>query len=76
MPRTSTVPNDLSRRGKYGLELAKHKLKIRIQKEEIEKLKRALRSQSVVVANLKKSNDYLLEAAEPVARPNGESEGS
>ena len=58
------------------LELAKHKSKIRNQKEEIDKLKSALRAQSVVIANLKKSNDYLLKTAAPEARLNGDGDAA
>jgi hypothetical protein len=74
MMRTSTAPNDLSRQGKYGRELAHHKAKIRTQKEEIDKLKRSIKAQNVEITNLRKSNAYLLKTAEPEARPNGDGE--
>jgi hypothetical protein len=64
MPRTATAPGKSSR-ANQGLELAQHKNKIRNQKEELDKLKRALKTQSVVVANLERANKYLLQTAEP-----------
>ena len=75
MPRTSRVREKPSRRPPdqvRGLELASHKAKIRTQKEEIEKLKRALKTQAVELTNLKKSNDYLLKTAEPEPHQNVE----
>ena len=48
MPRTSTARKDLAREAKYSLELAQHKLKIRNQKEEIDKLKRSLKAKNSV----------------------------
>jgi hypothetical protein len=44
MPRTSKARSDLTRKAKYGLELAHHKLKIRKQREEITKLKRSIKA--------------------------------
>jgi hypothetical protein len=75
MPRASRVREKPSRRPPdqvRGLELAKHKLKIRNQKEEIDKLKRALRTQGVELTNLKRANDYLLKTAEPEPHQNVE----
>jgi hypothetical protein len=48
-----------------GLELAKHKQKIRNQKAEIDKLKRALRAKDSLVGRLQKANNYLSRTAEP-----------
>ena len=44
MPRTSTARSDRDLRAKYGLELAHHKAKIKSQREEIEKLKRSIKT--------------------------------
>jgi hypothetical protein len=46
MPHTSKTRKDLARETKYGLELAQHKLKIRTQREEIDKLKRSLKAKN------------------------------
>jgi hypothetical protein len=51
-------------RNDKGLELAKHKQKIRNQKEEIDKLKRALRAQNGLVSRLQNANNYLSRTAE------------
>lgn len=45
MPRTTTAPDKPSPRAKYGLELASQKAKIRNQKDEISKLKLAIKVQ-------------------------------
>jgi septal ring factor EnvC (AmiA/AmiB activator) len=63
MPRTSTVPKESARRDKLGLELASHKAKIRNQKEEIDKLKRSIKSQNVLVARLEDMVAYLTRTA-------------
>jgi hypothetical protein len=52
-------------RNDKGWELAKHKQKIRNQKEEIDKLKRALRAQNGLVGRLQNANNYLSQTVEP-----------
>jgi hypothetical protein len=67
MPRTSRVPEKSSRRPPdqvRGLELAKHKLKIRNQKEEIDKLTRSIKAKSELVARLEGMVKYLTRTAE------------
>jgi hypothetical protein len=46
-----------------GLELAKHKLKIRTQKEEIDKLTRSIKTQNVLIARLEGMVKYLTRTA-------------
>ena len=64
MPRTSTAPKELTRLDKARIELAKHKMRIRNQKKEINKLKRSIKDHGVIVANLRKANDYLVRTAD------------
>jgi hypothetical protein len=67
MQRTSKVPKKPPRRPQdelRGSELAEHKLKIRNQKEEIDKLKRSINAQRNHAARLEGMVKYLTRTAE------------
>lgn len=59
MPRTSKLPKDIARR----TELAKHKEKIRRQKEEIVKLQMSIKARDRVITGLNAANAYLTKTA-------------
>jgi hypothetical protein len=63
LKRTSPAPSKPPRPGNKALERAKQKLKIRNQKEEIDKLKRSLKARDTTIVNLQKANDYLSKSA-------------
>ena len=62
MPRASKVPNKLSPQDNRGLELARQKLKIRNQKDEIDNLKRSFKQRDRHIAGLQMANNYLNKA--------------
>jgi hypothetical protein len=64
MPRASTAPEKPSRQDNKGLELAKHKLKLRNHREEIANLKRSGKVKDLRIARLQMAVDYLTRTAE------------